>query len=193
MEIESEIREAESILEALGWCRDEERYDILLNMAKQILMPYWKRSNPRALWIKAGMPNLGEDKISLSDSEFDTHYYELIRLAAEGGCPEAQYRHGCNLYDEGKIKEAVSFYFSAANEDYAPAQWCYGLDVLHGNGVEKDEGVALTYIKMAAHQRYEYAVKFMIDAYENCRYGFKENESELKKWKNILKFCECPC
>ncbi|MBC3808973.1 sel1 repeat family protein [Undibacterium seohonense] len=114
---------------------------------------------------------------------------ELLRLAAEGGCPEAQYSHGCKLYDEGKISEAIDFYFQSAQEDYAPAQWCYGLDVLHGNGIEKNEIVGLRYIRMAAEQRYQYAVEFMIDSYTNGKYGFK-GEEELQRWQRILPHCE---
>ena len=43
---------------------------------------------------------------------------------------------------------------------------------------------------MAAEQRYEYAVEFMIDAYKNGKYGFSYDESELQKWQHILPFCE---
>jgi len=190
MDIESELRQAELILEALGWCADEAQYDSLLEMAKNILKPYWKKSHPRALWLKSGMPNLGEDTPPLNEDEFDKEYIDLVRLAAEGGCPEAQYRHGCNLYDSGKISEAVKFYFKSAQEDYAPAQWCYGLDVLHGNGVDKNEKLGLSYIRMAAEQRYEYAVEFMIEAHLNGKYGFNNEESELQKWQHVLPFCE---
>ena len=189
MEIESELRQAELILEALGWCSDEEQYDSLLSMVKKILKPYWEISHPRALWLKAGMPNLGEDSPNLDDCELEHKYLELLRLAAEGGCPEAQYRHGCNLYESGKIIEAVNFYAKAAHQDYAPGLWCYGLDVMRGNGTEKNEAFGLSCIRMAAEQRYEYAVEFMIDAFKNGKYGFK-NEAELKKWQGILPFCK---
>lgn len=188
MEIESDLRQAELILDALGWCSDDNQYDSLLSMVKKILAPYWSAAHPRALWLKSGMPNLGEDD-SLSVQAFDAKYIELLRLAAEGGCPEAQYRYGCNLYEEGRISEAVNFYFQAAQEDYAPAQWCYGLDILHGNGAEKNEMVGLFYIRLAAEQRYEYAVEFMIDAYKNEKYGFSA-EDELQKWQRILPHCK---
>ena len=184
MEIESDLRQVESILDALGWCSDENQYDSLLAMAKKILEPYLQISHPRALWLKSSMPNLGEDS-SLGEEEFDAKYIELLRLAAEGGCPEAQYRHGCNLYDDGRITEAVDFYFKSAQEDYAPAQWCYGLDTLHGNGIDKDEIVGLSYIRLAAEQRYENAVEFMIDAYKHGKYGFTDG-AELQKWQRIL-------
>lgn len=190
MEIESELRQAELILDALGWCSDESQYDSLLAMAKQILEPYWRKSHPRALWLKSGMPNLGEDSPPIDDAESEAAYIKLLRIAAEGGCPEAQYRHGCNLFDSGEVSEAVKFYFKAAQEDYAPGQWCYGLDLLHGNGIEKNEKVGLRYIRMAAEQRYEYAVEFMIDAYKNGKYGLDNDESELHKWQYIFPFCE---
>lgn len=190
MKIESELKQAELILEALGWCSDEHRYDALMSMAKEILKPYWRKSHPRAIWLKAGMPNLGEDSPPLEESEFDKRHSDLLRLAAEGGCPEAQYRHGCNLYDSGDISDAVKFYFKAAQKDYAPAQWCYGLDVFHGNGIEKNEQIGLSYIRLAAEQRYTYAVEFMIDALENGKHGVCRNDSELNKWKRLLAFCD---
>ncbi|MFL1407377.1 tetratricopeptide repeat protein [Marinobacter sp. M1N3S26] len=190
MEIEGELRQAELILGALGWCSDEHHYDMLLVMAREILKPYWAKSHPRALWLKSGMPNLGEDTPPLGDAEFDQKYDEIIRLAAEGGCPEAQYRHGCKLYELGEQSKAAELYLKAAQEDFAPAQWCYGLDVLNGNGVDQNEEIGLSYIRMAAEQRYEYAVEFMIDAYQNGRYGGSNDESELQKWQRILPFCE---
>lgn len=189
MEIESKLKQAEYILDALGWCSDDEQYELLITMAKEILKPYWEKSHPRALWLKAGMPNLGEESSSLSASQFDEKYTEILRIAAECGCAEAQYQHGCNLYDVGRIAEAVKFYFKAAQKDYAPAQWCYGLDVLHGNGTDKDESIGLAYIRLSAEQRYEYAVKFMIDAHENGKYGFND-ETELQKWQRVLPHCE---
>ena len=63
------------------------------------------------------------------------------------------------------MDEAVELYFKAAQEDYAPAQWCYGLDMQNGIGVEKNEQLGLSYILMAVEQRYEYAVEFMISVY----------------------------
>lgn len=190
MDIESELRQAELILDALDWCSDDAHYESLLAMAKEILKPYWAKSHPRALWLKSGMPNLGEDSPPLDEHEFDKKYIDLLRLAAEGGCPEAQYRHGCNLYDLGEISEAVKYYCEAAQEDYAPAQWCYGLDLLNGNGVNKNQQLGLSYIRMAAEQRYEYAVEFLIDTYENDKYGYSKEESELQKWQKVLPFCE---
>lgn len=190
MEVESELRQAELILDALGWCTDENQYGALLAMAREILEPYWAISHPRALWLKTGMPNLGEDTPPLDGAEFDRKYNEIIRLSAEGGCPEAQYRYGCNLSELGELSKAAEFYFKAAQEDYAPAQWCYGLGVLNGYGVDKNEKIGLNYILMAAEQRYEYAVEFMIDAYQTGRYGFSNEESELQKWQRILPFCE---
>jgi len=188
MEIENNLRQAESVLDALGWCSDEKQYDSLLAMVKEILEPYLHKSHPRALWLKSGMPNLGENS-SLNEEDFNAKYIELLRLSAEGGCPEAQYRHGCNLYEDGRITEAVNLYFQAAQNDYAPAQWCYGLDSLHGNGTEKNEVVGLSYILLAAEQRYEHAVEFMIDAYQNRKYGFNDG-LELQKWQSILPHCE---
>lgn len=188
MEINSDLRQAELILEALGWCSNEQQYDALLDMAKVLLAPYISRSLPRALWLKSSMPNLGEDS-PLSEEAFDTKYDELLRIAAQGGCPEAQYRHACNLYDRGAIAEAVGFYFESAKSDYAPAQWSYGIDTLHGNGTDKNESVGLSFIRLAAEQRYQHAVEFLIDAYRHRKYGLYD-EDELLKWQRILPHCK---
>lgn len=188
MKIDSDLKQAELILEALSWCSDDQHYDVLLSMVKALLAPYIRSAHPRALWLKSSMPNLGEDS-PLSENAFDTKYNELLRVAAEGGCPEAQYRYACNLYDQGKIAEAVEFYFKAAKSDYAPAQWCYGLDSLHGNGTVKNESAGLSFIRLAAEQRYEYAVAFLIDAYRHGKYGLNDKE-ELRKWESLLPHCE---
>jgi len=94
----------------------------VLRVVKVILKPDWAKLHPRALWLKSVMPNLGEDSSPLEDQEFDGMCADVLRIAAEGGCPEARYGRGCNLYDSGKVTEVVSFYHKAAKEDYAPAQ-----------------------------------------------------------------------
>jgi TPR repeat protein len=188
LDIDSELKKVECLLGALAWCSDQHQYDALLSMIRQTLEPYVRDSHPRALWLKSGMPNLGLDAV-LSEEDFLSEYTELVRLAAEGGCPEAQYKYGCNLYDEGKVEAAVNLFYQATQADYAPAQWCYGLDVLNGNGINQNEREGLAYIRLAAEQRYEDAVAFLIDAYQEKEYGF-DDEAELRKWKAILPHCE---
>ncbi|MDX1353216.1 MAG: hypothetical protein R3254_09400 [Thiomicrorhabdus sp.] len=189
MEIEGELKSAELIIEAAGWCANEEVHDSLISSAKEIIRPFLEKGNARALWLKASLPNLGE-AAPQSEEKFDELYNELIYKAAKGGCPEAQYRYGCNLYEQRRFEEALNQYELAASNDYAPAQWCFGLDTLHGVGTDKSREKGLHYILLAAEQRYEYAVEFMINAYENLEHGFKENSAELKKWKDLLPYCE---
>ncbi len=158
-------------------------------MEKETLKPYWDKLDPRALRLKAGMPNLGEDSPTLSDKEFDEQYIELLSLAEEGGNPEARYWYACNLYEQGEIHKALKLYLSTAQKDYAPAQWCYGLNVLHGNSVAKNEELGIYYIGMPAEQRYKNAIEFMINAFESEKYGLQKDDIKLKKWKAILPFC----
>jgi TPR repeat protein len=143
---DSHLKAIELLLDASGSCSDPGKYEAILALAKEMLEPHIRSGVPRAFWIKARLPGLGEDQ-PLSDEDLDTKWRTLIRESANGGCAEAQYRHGCNLYEEKQYVDALRYYQMAANQEYAPALWCLGIDMLYGTGVAKDEDKAIHLIR----------------------------------------------
>jgi TPR repeat protein len=181
---ESLLIEAEYLIQASEHCSDEMRGDKLNHLIKEILFPLWEKRNPRSLYLKARLPNLGESE-RLSDGEFDDEWSKLIKEASDGGIAEAQYKCGCELYETGKSKEAVDLYEKSASKGYPPAQWCFGIDVLNGIGREQNQELGLQYITLSASQAYSYAVKFLIKAYERGDYGFNTSQKMYTYWKNV--------
>ena len=179
-----DLKEAELLLEAFGWCSNEDRANVILDLVREIISPYVKVKNPRALWLKSGLPNLGEERESFSDEEFELLYLELIKESSDGGCAEAQYSYGCHLYENQKEDEAVELYRKSAVQGYAPGQWCFGLDTLNGIGTTRDEIIGLHYIRLSAEQRYDYAVEFMLRNSKEGKYGLFPEDTE--KWEIIL-------
>lgn len=179
----TDLREAEYLLEAYDCCSDEDRADVILGMVRQIIEPYIKDRHPRALWLKSGMPNLGEHS-SISYEEQEEMYIELLRESSDGGCAEAQYSYGCHLYENMMQEEALVLYESSAIQGFAPGQWCFGLDTLNGIGTTRDERVGMHYIRLSAEQQYDYAIEFMI---RNCKEGNHGLQTEeAGKWEAIL-------
>ena len=190
MEYVENLRAAELLIEASyniscdveGY---DEKYAQLLDMALEFLKPHIDAGVPKALFLQTKLPNLGL-KEKLSNEEYESKYFNLMEKAAIGGCPEAQYHYGCFLYDHKMYDEAVDLYKKSAEQGYAPSQWCYGSDVFHGVGTDKNEELGLYYIRLSAEHRYENAVSFLLNAYKKGEYGFKKDEAEIKKWKRIL-------
>jgi TPR repeat protein len=186
---ESKLKEAELLLDSASYSASEKRYKIIIKLVREILKPYIKKKHPSALWLKASMPNLGEKKI-LSNEQFEKKRLSLVKKAAFGGCKEAQYDYGCELYNKKAYVKALKFYKKSAKQGYAPAQWCFGLDTVYGIGVDKDQEKGLYYIRLSAEQRYEFAVDFLIRNYKEGNFGLKKDLKEIMKWDGIRKFIE---
>ena len=183
--ISSELAEAEKLLEASERCIDEKRHEQIMALVKSIINPLVEKRVPRALWLKARLPNLGEEK-PLDVEEFDKMWLELIVESAEGGCAEALYSVGCNLYEVGEKEKAVNLYKRSAEAGYSNGQWCYGIDTLNGIGTKADNVLGMHYIYCAAEQRCEFAVNFLLECNRKKLHGVNFSELELNKWSSIL-------
>ncbi|ARU27414.1 tetratricopeptide repeat protein [Cellvibrio sp. PSBB006] len=168
------IRELRSVIEAMSHCDDENRYELLFNMAK-ILISNGDGGDAELIWLKTKLPVFG-DNISLSE-EMEKLLVDMLFQSSEGGCREAQYEYGCMLYEKNNLVEAYRLYEKSANQGYPPAQWLFGYSLLKSD-FEKGK----LYIVLSAGQNYEYAIDFLIDSYENGKNGFDINEDEFKKW-----------
>lgn len=183
--IESQLKKAKLLLDEAGYCANHKEYN-RFKRVKKILKNFVENRHPYALWLKASMPNLGE-KQRFTHKEFEKYWLSLIKESAYGGCAGAQYQYGCQLYDRKQFTKALRFYEKGAQQGYAPAQWCYGLDTLYGVGVAQDEKKGLYYIRLAAEQRYDYAIEFFIRNHQEGNFGLEKNADAVQKWETILK------
>lgn len=176
----TELKEIDLLISALGYCTDEKRYDQLQSIIKTCLATFIETRDGEALWQKCRLGNLGEER-ELSDEELDEIYAKLIEEAAHKGSSEALYVYANDLYDKDKKPEATQYYLKAANLGNREAQWCVGLGLLNGVGIEKDISEGLFYIDLSASQLYDSAVEFMLDATREEKYGLSRDAS--RKWE----------
>ncbi|MBT5083341.1 MAG: CHASE2 domain-containing protein [Rhodospirillaceae bacterium] len=80
--------------------------------------------------------------------------FELLRVEAEGGYPNAQYSLGKAYRDgdgvERDIEAAATWFLAAAEQGYAKAQRNIGARLLRGEGVAQDNLAGLSWLSIAA-------------------------------------------
>ena len=80
----------------------------------------------------------------------------LLRVKAEAGDAEAQYKLGLRYYHGHGVPEdyaqAVSWYRKAAQQGYALAQYNLGVMYANGRGVPEDDAQAVSWYRKAAQQ-----------------------------------------
>lgn len=80
----------------------------------------------------------------------DAESLELLKQAADGGVPQAQYNLSLTLDKENDRDLYIDCLRKAADQGLDRACYRYGMILLEGNYVEKDEDLALKYLKTAA-------------------------------------------
>ena len=118
-----------------------------------------------------GMANYG---ITLKNGEGVPKNYKkgmkYLKIAADYGLPYAQVNYGLSLIeldDINKKKEGCEYIKLAVDQGDLDAIYTLGACFLEGNGVEKDEKIAMEYFKKAADKgyclaQYEYAVGLLL-------------------------------
>lgn len=170
-DISCQLAEAELLVELLSVCSSETRLAHLEFLARDSIQELIDSSIPKALWLKSRLPNLGEEG-SLSADEYDKRWLSLIRTSAENGCKEAEYDYACHLHERRLFERSIPLYRSSALKGYPPSLWCYGLELIQGMEIAKDEERGYFYIHMSAEAGYEYALDYLIDEYEKSKDPF---------------------
>lgn len=173
--------EIDFLIQAWGYCDDNDRYDKLLKIIIDLINSFSDKNNGTLLWLKTKLPNFGEN-IFYDQEALELHLVELLEKSAKFGCKEAQYDFGCILYEKNEKEEALLFYEKAAMQGYAPAQWVFGIDTLYGVGVEKNHEKGKLFIELSAGQGYEYALDFLIESYTKGNNGFAVDDEKANKW-----------
>jgi uncharacterized protein len=167
-------------------CADD-RYESLLRQAYELLAPLVERGVADAQYLHAGSTiNLeGRDETSQEKRRID-----LVRAAAEAGHARAQFTLG-QMYEpdaEFPADPATSAYWfeKSTLQGYPYAQWVHGLNLLNGNGIGRDQALALDFVRRAAEGRFEGAIQFMADAFSAGSHGYPKDEAQAETWRRRL-------
>ncbi|MBE6447604.1 MAG: sel1 repeat family protein [Alphaproteobacteria bacterium] len=75
-----------------------------------------------------------------------------VKELADQGNPVAQHCYAKYLLNSGDNNGAFGYFKLSADQKYTKAQYCCGLCLLNGNGVNRNLSEAINYIKLAADQ-----------------------------------------
>jgi len=108
----------------------------------------------------------------------------LWRQAANQNYAVAQARLGEVLDVAEQDEEAVSWFRKAAEQGNAAGEFGLGHMYASGEGIEKDIGKALYWIRRAADQDYLLAVEMLSRAYQIGDLGLSVDMQQSKLWEN---------
>ena len=158
-----------------------------LRDARKLLKPLVEKNIAEAQYLAGSFALANEFE---SDAAFEKWQYELFHKAAESGYALAQFALGqayARGRDLGHDAERSAHWFSlSAAQGYPPAQWEHGLNLLGGRGFPKDETLGITFIRKAAENKYEGALQFIADAYEEGKFGFQKDPRLATSWRKKL-------
>jgi TPR repeat protein len=175
-----DITEAKALLNAAWNTTSDERYNQLIEWARDLLKPHVEANIPEALWLSCSMPQ--ENTEQISDEEFHRKHMIEVRAAAEAGSASAKFFLACQLDHEPTFEESTTLFREAAEQGHTYSKWCYGLNLLSGRGTEKNEELGLRFIQEAGQEKFEGAIQFLSNAYANGTYGFTKDEGVAATW-----------
>jgi TPR repeat protein len=158
-----------------------------LRDARKLLKPLVEKSIAEAQYLAASFALAHEFK---SDAAFEKWRYDLLHKAAGSGYAPAQFALG-QAYDRGgdlgHDPEKSAYWFSlSAEQAYPHGQWVHGCNLLGGSGLPKDEALGITFIRKAAENKFEGALQFIADAYEDGKFGFRKDPQLATFWRKKL-------
>lgn len=182
---ESQIKEAETLLQAAWYASDCRRRSKLFDWARKILAPLAEQHIGPAMWMLASIPDSGNKNIS--PEAFERQQRLHAEEAARCGSTAAMFFLGCELDGEPTLSTSSRYFEQASALGHTYSTWCYGLNLLSGRGTEKDEARGLALIRQAADEKFEGAILFVSHAYAQGTYGFPKNEELSAAWWSKLK------
>lgn len=96
-----------------------------------------------------------------------------LEKAAKGGDVTAMYQLAMSYYDLGQYKDAAKYFKKAGEKGLASAKTEYGKLLINGDGVKRNTGAGLKWIKEAALEGEPEAMMCMSDFYRNGLAGYK--------------------
>ena len=183
-EAQERLTEAKVLIDATWHVSEDRRRATLLGWIDDLLAPLIADGNPDAVFWRETI--LLEDNPAESEEDATARYLGHLTKLADKGHTEAMFRLSLRLYDKGEFIAAAKYCRRAADGGHAYANWCFGLDLLSGKGVARDEALGLSHIRIAAELYFEGALKFMADAYTLGQYGFPVDTAEAASWHRKL-------
>ena len=98
-----------------------------------------------------------------------SHY----QAAADIGSAEGQARLGWILDQSEQNEDAVKWYRASAEQGHAGGQYGLGEMYAKGEGVEKDEAMAVKFFTLAADNGHAQTQRVLINAYTNGLFGLQ--------------------
>ncbi|MEX0806377.1 MAG: hypothetical protein WD688_24120 [Candidatus Binatia bacterium] len=172
---------------ALKRTEDADHASSGLRDVRKLLKPLVEKNIAEAQYLAASFALADEFG---SDSAFEKWRYNLLNKAAESGYAPAQFALG-QAYDRGGDleydAEKSAYWFSlSAEQAYPHGQWVHGCNLLGGSGLPKDEALGITFIRKAAENKFEGALRFIANAYEEGTFGFPEDPQLSAFWRQKL-------
>lgn len=168
---------AKHLIDALGECADEEKYNIIHEMLKDVF------SDPKDIeteYLSIYLPFFGNDE---EVEVWEAQRQELIKKAAQAGVVEAQYDYGITEFERENYESSFELFLESARFGFAPALYCVGWAYFYGQGASVDKEKALYYIELAAGQLYSLAIDFLIHHY-------KDIDDKRERYEMMLSWAE---
>ena len=184
-EVRRVVEEAQALIAAAWHTANRRRFNRLLDWARQLLQPLADEGVGEAMWVVASLPQRAGEGIT--NEEFDRRHELNARAAASAGSAAAMFFLGCQLDTEPTITESTNFFRTAAEKGHTYSKWCYGLNLLSGRGIPRNEELGLRFIREAGEEHFEGAIQFMSHAYSSGTYGLPKDEKVAASWLLKLK------
>lgn len=183
-ETEDRLAEARALIDASWHLSDDARRATVFGWIDDLLAPLVSAGNLDAIFWQETIAS--EENPATSEEEALARYREHITKLADQGHTEAMFRLSLLLHDAGEFVPAADYCKRAAGDGHAYANWCFGLDLLSGQGVARDEALGLKHIQAAAELYFEGALKFMADAHALGQFGLPIDAGEAARWHRKL-------
>jgi TPR repeat protein len=106
--------------------------------------------------------------------------------AAESGSADGQARLAWILDQSEQNEDAVKWYRAAADQNHADGQYGLGEMYSKGEGVEKNESLALEHFMLAAENGHEQAQRVLINAYRRGLLGLQIDAAKADEMQRRL-------
>jgi len=119
---------------------------------------------------------------------------QVLRTKAETGDTLAQYELATvlatGIWGEQKPEDAFYWYMKAALRGHADAMWNAGLQLVEGEGAERDVEAGLHLIRLAANKSCYAARCFLAKAYQSGLHGLPQDQEKSEFWRRMANSSE---
>lgn len=125
----------------------------------------------------------------MNDHHSENEELRALRTKAETGDALAQYELATVLatgfWGEKKLTDSFYWYMKAALRGHSEAMWNAGLQLVEGEGTERDIDAGLHLIHLAAHERCYAARRFLGKAYHLGLHGVPRDRHKSEFWRRL--------